>query len=35
MLFCALLFTAPILIAGALYLACCWRTRDANLEQNA
>jgi hypothetical protein len=28
MLYCAFLFTAPILIAGALYLACCWRKRD-------
>jgi hypothetical protein len=27
MLYCAFLFTAPILIAGALYLACCWRKR--------
>jgi peptidoglycan/LPS O-acetylase OafA/YrhL len=27
MLFCALLFTLPILAAGVLYLGCCWRTR--------
>jgi hypothetical protein len=24
---CALLFTAPLLLAGALYLGCCWRKR--------
>ncbi|MFC2046498.1 hypothetical protein ACFLTC_03140 [Chloroflexota bacterium] len=24
---CALLFTAPFLMAGALYLGCCWRKR--------
>jgi peptidoglycan/LPS O-acetylase OafA/YrhL len=29
MLFCALLFTLPILVAGVLYLGCCWRTRAA------
>ena len=28
MLYCAFLFTAPILVAGALYLACCWRKQD-------
>lgn len=27
MLFCAFLFTLPLLVAGALYLGCCWRTR--------
>jgi len=27
MLFCALLFTLPILVAAGLYLGCCWRTR--------
>ena len=27
MLYCAFLFTAPILIAGVLYLVCCWRKR--------
>jgi hypothetical protein len=26
---CALLFTAPLLLAGALYLGCCWRKRSA------
>ncbi len=25
MLFCAFLFTLPLLVAGALYLGCCWR----------
>jgi hypothetical protein len=29
MLLCAFLFTAPLLLAGGLYLACCWRTRQA------
>jgi hypothetical protein len=24
---CALIFTAPLLLAGALYLGCCWRKR--------
>jgi hypothetical protein len=27
MLFCAFLFTLPLLLAGALFLGCCWRTR--------
>lgn len=27
MLLCALLFALPILVAGSLYLACCWRSR--------
>lgn len=26
---CALLFTSPFLLAGALYLGCCWRKRTA------
>ena len=26
---CALLFTSPFLLAGALYLGCCWRKRAA------
>jgi hypothetical protein len=26
---CALLFTSPLLLAGALYLGCCWRRRAA------
>jgi hypothetical protein len=35
MLYCALLFTLPLLLAGALYLACCWRKRIARLGQEA
>ncbi len=31
MLYCALLFTLPLLVAGALYLGCCWRTRTAKV----
>jgi hypothetical protein len=31
MLFCALLFALPILVAGVLYLGCCWRTRRTEL----
>lgn len=27
MLLCAVFFTLPILVAGVLYLGCCWRTR--------
>ena len=27
MFFCAFLFTLPLLVAGALFLGCCWRTR--------
>ncbi len=27
MLFCAFLFTLPLLVAGALYIGCCYRTR--------
>ena len=27
MFFCAFLFTLPLLLAGALFLGCCWRTR--------
>jgi hypothetical protein len=26
MLYCGILFTLPLLIAGILYLGCCWRT---------
>lgn len=33
MLFCATLFTSPLLIAGALYLGCCWRKRSATFAQ--
>jgi hypothetical protein len=35
MLLCAFLFTAPLLLAGGLYLACCWRTRRANSARSA
>jgi hypothetical protein len=35
MLFCALLFTLPLLVAGALYLGCCWRKRAAQTAQEA
>jgi uncharacterized membrane protein (GlpM family) len=27
MLYCAFLFTLPLLVAGVLYLSCCWRTQ--------
>jgi hypothetical protein len=29
MLYCAFLFTLPLLAAGALYLGCCWRKSRA------
>lgn len=35
MLFCAFLFTLPLLAAGALYLGCCWRTRMAKVAQES
>ena len=35
MLFCAFLFTLPLLVAGALYLGCCWRTRRTKVAQEA
>ena len=35
MLFCAFLFTLPLLVAGALYLACCWRTRMTKVAQES
>jgi hypothetical protein len=35
MLYCAFLFTLPLLLAGALYLACCWRTRETTSSQSA
>ena len=31
MLFCAFLFTLPLLVAGALYLGCCWRTKSVKV----
>jgi hypothetical protein len=33
MLYCAFLFTLPLLLAGALYLACCWRTREQTAQE--
>jgi hypothetical protein len=27
MLYCGVLFTLPLLLAGVLYLGCCWQTR--------
>ncbi|NIV28046.1 MAG: hypothetical protein GWN58_00645 [Anaerolineae bacterium] len=35
MLFCAFLFTLPLLVAGALYLGCCYRTRMAKVAQES
>jgi len=35
MLFCAFLFTLPLLLAGALYLGCCWRTRMTDVAQES
>lgn len=35
MFLCAVFFTLPLLLAGALYLGCCWRTRTAAQSQNA
>lgn len=35
MLFCAFLFTLPLLVAGALYLGCCARTRLAKVAQES
>lgn len=29
MFLCSLFFTLPLLVAGALYLACCYRTKEA------
>lgn len=34
MLFCAFLFTLPLLVVGALYLGCCWRTRQQEPSQS-
>jgi hypothetical protein len=33
MLLCALFFTLPLLLAGVLYLGCCWRARKAALRE--
>ena len=35
MLFCAFLFTLPLLVAGALYLGCCWRKRATGSPRGA
>jgi peptidoglycan/LPS O-acetylase OafA/YrhL len=35
MLFCAFLFTLPLLVAGVLYLGCCARTRLAKVAQES
>ena len=35
MFLCALYFTLPLLLAGVLYLACCWQTRRASQSQSA
>jgi hypothetical protein len=35
MFYCAFLFTLPLLVAGVLYLACCWRTRQKASSQSA
>ena len=35
MFLCALYFTLPLLLAGLLYLGCCWRTRRAAQSQGA
>lgn len=35
MLYCAVLFTLPLLLAGALYLGCYWRSIRAARPQNA
>lgn len=35
MLLCAFLFTLPLLVAGALYLGCCVRTRLAKATQES
>jgi hypothetical protein len=35
MFLCALLFTLPMLVAGVLYLGCCWRRRAARLAEKA
>jgi hypothetical protein len=35
MFLCALFFTLPLLVAGTLYLGCCWRKRALNLANDA
>jgi hypothetical protein len=31
----AVILTLPLVVAGAVYLGCCWRTRTAVLQQRA
>jgi hypothetical protein len=33
MFYCAFLFTLPLLLAGGLFLACCWRTRGRSTQE--
>ena len=33
MFYCAFLFTLPLLLAGGLFLACCWRTRSKTTQE--
>jgi len=35
MLLCAVLFSLPLYVAGALYLGCCWRTRGLGFAQES
>lgn len=35
MFFCAFLFTLPLLVAAALFLGCCWRTRRVEAAQRS
>jgi hypothetical protein len=35
MFLCSLFFTLPLLLSGALYLACCWRTRELAVVREA
>ena len=35
MFLCALFFSLPLLVAGALYLGCCWRKRAVALAKDA
>ena len=34
MLLCGLFFTLPLLVAGALFLGCCWRTKVVTRSQS-
>ena len=35
MFLCSLFFTLPLLLSGALYLVCCWRTRGLAVAREA